>query len=190
MIVATVGLALAAPADAIFNRKSPDKKREQIQEIHDETLERLFEEEPETKAMIRDAVGYAVFAKFGANLGVVSSASGKGLAHDNEADKDIYMKMYSLGGGIGLGVKKFSAVFIFHSRDAFDQFVEQGWDFSGQADAAATTDAEENQQAGAMDESIAMMKNVSVYQLTDQGLALQATLQGTKYWQDDELNNK
>jgi len=32
------------------------------------------------------------------------------------------------------------------------------------------------------------MKNVTVYQMTDKGVALQATLQGTKYWKDDDLN--
>ena len=56
-----------------------------------------------------------------------------------------------------------------------------GRDISGLAD--ATLDA------GAIDESVALMQGVSVYQLTDQGLALQATLQGTKYWQDDKLND-
>ena len=184
-------LSAAGPAIAFpLKRKKPEKKRAEIQEMKTETLARLFEEEPETKAMLSEAEGYAVFSNLGTNFGVISTASGKGIAHDNDADRDIYMKMYSVGAGIGLGIKKFSAVFIFHSRDAFDQFVEKGWDFSGQADAAATTDAEAGDEAGAMDESIALMQGVSVYQLTDQGLALQATLQGTKYWQDDKLNNE
>ena len=39
-----------------------------------------------------------------------------------------------------------------------------------------------------MDESMALMNDVTVYQLTDAGLALQATLQGTKYWKDGKLN--
>ena len=81
------------------------------------------------------------------------------------------MKMYSLGGGFGLGVKAFSAVFIFHSGDAFNQFVNEGWDFSGQADAAATTDADNKAELGALDESVALMDGVSVYQMTDKGLA-------------------
>lgn len=189
LVASTVALGATGPAHAIFlKKKKPEKKRAEILEMKKETLARLFEEEPETREMISNAEGYAVFSNFGTNLGVLSTASGKGLAHDNDAGKDTYMKMYSVGAGIGLGFKKFSAVFIFHSRDAFDQFVEQGWDFSGQADAAATTDAEAGEEAGAADESIALMQGVSVYQLTDKGLALQATLQGTKYWQDDKLN--
>jgi len=31
---------------------------------------------------------------------------------------------------------------------------------------------------------------VALYQLTETGLALQATIQGTKYFKDDELNAK
>ena len=176
-IVITLGLTLAAPAHSFFSKKSPDKKRAEIHEIRDEALARLYKEQPEAEGIVDNAVGYAVFSNFGANLGIVSTASGKGLAHENSDDTDTYMKMYSVGGGIGLGLKTFSAVFVFHSRDAFVQFVEKGWDFSGQADAAATKDAEAGEDAGAMDETIALMKEVTVYQLTDKGLALQATLQ-------------
>jgi len=188
-LVFSLVLAFALPADAaFFKRKNPDEKRAEIQEIRKKSLSRLFEQDPSVEALVKKAEGYAVFSNFGMNLGVLSTASGKGIAHDNKAGKDVYMKMYSVGGGLGLGVKTFSAVFVFHSRSAFTQFVVEGWDFSGQADAAATTDADEKEQAGAMDESLALMKEVSVYQLTDKGLALQVTLQGTKYWQDGKLN--
>ena len=118
----------------------------------------------------------------------MSTANGKGIAHDNKSAKDTYMNMFSAGGGIGLGVKKFSAVFVFHSRGAFDQFVEKGWNFSGQADVAATTDAESEAEVGSMETALALQEDVTIYQMTDKGLALQATLQGTKYWQDDDLN--
>jgi hypothetical protein len=30
--------------------------------------------------------------------------------------------------------------------------------------------------------------NITIYQLTESGLALQATVKGTKYWKDDALN--
>jgi hypothetical protein len=64
------------------------------------------------------------------------------------------------------------------------RFVNEGWDFSGQADAAAKagTDGAE------FSEAVDVMPGVKVYQLTENGLALQATLQGTKYWADDDLN--
>jgi hypothetical protein len=34
----------------------------------------------------------------------------------------------------------------------------------------------------------ALFDGITVYQLTKSGLALQATIKGTKYWKDDELN--
>ncbi len=48
-----------------------------------------------------------------------------------------FMKMASLGVGIGLGIKDFRAVFIFHNRYGYDDFIEKGWDLSAGADAAA-----------------------------------------------------
>jgi hypothetical protein len=59
---------------------------------------------------------------------------------------------------------------------------------SWKADAAATTDADSKEQAGATDATVGLNQGVTVYQMTDKGLALQATLQGTKYWKDDDLN--
>jgi lipid-binding SYLF domain-containing protein len=178
----------ALEAEAIFGKKNVDKERAEVLEMREETLARLYDEKPSAKDMISKAVGYAVFSNTGVNLLLVSTANGSGIAHDNGSDEDTFMKMLSAGGGLGMGVKKFSAVFIFHSRDAFDQFVEKGWNFSGQADAAATTDSEEDEQAGSMEAAIGLNEAVTVYQMTEKGLALQITLQGTKYWQDEDLN--
>lgn len=154
----------------------------------EETLTRLCKEKPSAEDMISSTVGYAVFSNTGVNVLLVSTASGQGIAHDNSSDKDIYMNMLSAGGGIGLGVKKLSAVFIFHSRDAFEQFVDKSWNFTGQTDAAATTDAENEEEAGSMEADVGLNEDVTVYQMTIKGWAEQVTLQGTKYWQDDDLN--
>ena len=169
-------------------RVDVDEQRKEIRDLRHETIARLYEEEPGAEELINNSVGYAVFSNTGINVLVVSTANGKGIAHDNEADSDTYMKMFSAGGGFGMGVKSFSAVFIFHNRDAFDQFVEKGWNFTGQVDAAATTDAEQDKEAGSMGTAVGLNEGVTVFQMTEKGLALQATLQGTKYWKDDELN--
>ena len=187
LLFAVTLVPIAAEA-GIFNKDSADEQRAEIQQIRDEVLARLYEEKPEAEEMIAEAEGYAVFTNRGINILVVSTANGKGMAHDNETGKDIYMNMFSAGAGLGAGIKKFSAVFVFHERDAFEQFVDKGWNFSGQADAAATTDAEEGAEAGAAETAVGLNEGVSVYQLTDKGLALQVTLQGTKYWKDDDLN--
>jgi hypothetical protein len=33
-----------------------------------------------------------------------------------------------------------------------------------------------------------LLNGITIYQLTESGLALQATVKGTKYWKDDALN--
>ena len=38
--------------------------------------------------------------------------------------------------------------------------------------------------------AIDVAPGIRLYQMTEKGLALQATIQGTKYWQDDVLNGK
>ena len=93
------------------------------------------------------------------------------------------MKMGEVGIGLGLGVKDFRAVFVFHDAKTLERFVEHGWAFGGQADAAAKAG-----DKGAAVAGEAVIDNITIYQLTESGLALQATVKGTKYWKDDSLN--
>jgi lipid-binding SYLF domain-containing protein len=181
-------IGLDAEAGLLGNKKTADEQRQEVLEMRDKTLARLYDEKPAARKMLEGSAGYAVFSNTGVNVLLVSTASGEGVAHDNESGRDTYMKMFSAGGGFGAGVKKFNAVFVFHSREAFDQFVDKGWNFTGQVDAAATTDADAGDQAGSAEATVGLSEGVTVYQLTKKGLALQATLQGTKYWKDEELN--
>ena len=41
-----------------------------------------------------------------------------GVAHDNGTGKETYMRMFTAGVGIGLGVKDFRGIFIFSTQDA------------------------------------------------------------------------
>jgi hypothetical protein len=41
------------------------------------------------------------------------------------------MKMGEVQAGLGRGVKKFSAIFVFETRDKFDQLINSGWEFGG-----------------------------------------------------------
>lgn len=173
---------------ALFGKDKPEEQRAEILEMREAVLARLYDENPEAKGLIEGSEGYAVFDNTGINLFVVSTGNGKGIVHDKSSGKDIYMKMFSAGGGIGMGIKSFSAVFVFHDSDALDYFVTEGWDVGAQADAAATTDGQNQDDVGQTGLAAGIDQDVTVYQMTEAGLALQATLQGTKYWQNDDLN--
>ena len=181
--ILTIGLAVLLLANPAFASKA-DKKRAKIQETRIEVLEQLYQERPSTRREIENAVGYAVFSNIGVNVIFVSAGGGKGVVHDNESGKDTYMKMASAGVGLGWGVKDFRGIFVFHTRSALERFIHSGWDFSGQVDAAAKSD----DKGGEGNVAGTVVKGVSLYQFTKNGLALQATLQGTKYWIDKKLN--
>ena len=79
--------------------------------------------------------------------------------------------------------KDFRGIFVFHNAETMNRFIEEGWAFGGQADAAAKA----SDKGGAVGGEITV-DNITIYQLTETGLALQATIKGTKYLKDDSLN--
>ncbi|MDI1308423.1 MAG: hypothetical protein PSV17_03195 [Methylotenera sp.] len=70
-----------------------------------------------------------------------------------------------------------------HAKATLDKFINNGWVFGGHADAAAKAGEKGSAVGGE-----ALIDGITIYQLTQSGLALQATVKGTKYWKDDELN--
>lgn len=160
------------------------EKRQAVQTMRTETLTKLYEIHPIAKDQIRKAAGYAVFSNVNINLILLSAANGWGVVRNNQTGVDIYMKMASGGLGIGLGAKDFRAVFVFTSKGALEDFANNGWDASGQVDAAAKAGDKGDAYAGAID----VAPGIKLYQITENGLALQATIQGTKYWRDDDLS--
>ena len=167
-------------------RDKVDEKRAEARKMRDQVLARLYEVHPGAKARIREAAGYAVFSNVGVNVFFASVAGGTGILVERGTlrDTETFMNMGSAGVGLGLGVKDFRAVFVFHDRARLREFVDKGWDFSGQADAAAKSD----DKGAAVSGAVTVMPGVEVYQLTKNGVALQVTLQGTKYWKDRDLN--
>lgn len=165
-------------------KQTIEQRRQEVQDMRAQVLDDLEKEAPGIHEMVDNAVGYAVFSSLGINLFLVSSARGPGIAHDNRNGKEVYMKMFSAGAGIGLGVKDFRLVFVFETEEALLDFIVDGWAASAQADAAATHDGEGDATSLAID----IAPGVKLFQSTESGLALQATIQGTKYYLDEELN--
>lgn len=184
-ILVIMALALSAFSAPSVSDKAA-KKRVEIRQMRTETLAALYKEEPKARSEIEESVGYAVFSNVGVNVVFLSGGGGKGVVYDKSTNTDTFMKMGTAGIGLGLGVKDFRAIFIFSRQEALDKFIDKGWDFSGQADAAANSGEKGGEASGAS----TVLSGVKVYQITEGGLALQATLQGTKYWKDKKLNKK
>ncbi len=160
------------------------KEREEINQAVSETLNQLYSLIPQSRDDIKGAYGYAVFSNFGMKILLFGGGKGKGLAVNNKTGNEIYMKMLELQAGLGMGIKTFKVIFVFANHRVFDEFVNSGWELGGQATAAAQLDGEGASIAGAMSVS----PGVWMYQITDDGLALELTAKGTKYMKDDDLN--
>ena len=83
-----------------------------------------------------------------------------------------------------MGVKKFRLIWVFENQSNLDNFINSGWELGGQGTAAAQVSGQGGAFAGAM----SISPGVWLYQLTDDGLALELTGKGTKYYKDDKLN--
>jgi lipid-binding SYLF domain-containing protein len=216
----TLALVVASSAQAfLFGPKgdSNAEKKANIRKQREEMLAQLYATNPDMKNVLKKAAGYATFKQVNVNLLLLATANGYGVVVDNRARRETFMRMGSLGGGIGAGVKDVRVIFVFHDAKVMKQFVEEGWQFGGQADAAAKyqdtgASAEQNvkggvsfhegtvaagsstsvaggtEKADATGAQLATRGGMEVYQFTESGVALQATVSGTKYWQDSKLN--
>ena len=161
-----------------------DEKREKSRKIAAQTLQDLYKLESTAQATIQKSAGYAIFNNTGVNVLLLSTARGAGIAVNNKTKEETFMKMISAGAGLGVGVKDYRVVFVFESDKALAQFLDSGWSGSAQADAAAKA----GEKGGAYSGAAEVAPGVWVYQITKNGLALQLTLQGTKYSKDNDLN--
>ncbi|MBC8237807.1 MAG: hypothetical protein H8E76_06200 [Helicobacteraceae bacterium] len=164
-------------------KSKEDLRAERIQESK-EILALLYKHAPEAKKSLNMSYGYATFSNVGVNLILLSAEGGTGLAHNRKTGENTYMNMGSGGLGFGLGVKDFRAVFLFENKEVFDSFVNSGWEANAQADAALKV----GESGGAISKAVTVAPGIRLYKLTKNGIALQATIQGTKYWKDGDLN--
>ena len=165
---------------------TPQQKQDKIRKMTAETLQELYKKEPPAQGQIQKSAGYAVFNNTGTNILLVSTARGAGMAVNANSKQETFMKMVSAGAGVGVGVKDYRLIFVFENDKALSTFLDSGWSGSGQADAAAKA----GDKGGAYSGAEEVGPGVWVYQITKNGLALQLTLQGTKYYKDDDLNKK
>jgi len=171
-------------ATSAVAKDTPDQQREKIRKMAATTLTDLYKLQPGAQAGVQKSAGYAVFNNMGTNVLLLSTARGAGIAINSKTKQETFMKMMSAGMGVGVGVKDYRVIFIFDDERALTKFLDSGWAGETQADAAAKT----SKSGAAYSGATMVAPGVWVYQITKKGLALQLTLQGTKYSKDDELN--
>jgi len=182
-LVVLSALALGATdVNAAMSEKDKTKAKADIDKMEGQILAKLYKIQPGAKKTVENAAGHATFSNFGVKIFFAGSGKGAGVAVGK--GKRVYMKMFEVQAGLGIGVKKFSLVWVFDNASALDKFVNSGWEIGGQASATAKKGEKGEAYTGAM----AVSPGVWLYQLAGDGLAVELTGKGTKYYKDDDLN--
>ncbi len=185
-VIVAAMMVFAGAAGPAVSGETPTKKEIKLKAKKDiidataaETLKRLLEKSPKAESLYEKAYGYAVFDNLKLALGI-SGGGGNGVAVRKDTGERIYMKMGTVGIGLGLGGQKYQVVFFFADRATFDNFVNKGWEADATAQAVAGTEG-----ANAKTD---FRNGMAVYQLTEAGLMAHVDIAGTKYWKNDKLN--
>lgn len=181
-LLVAIGLLLVSTAVMADDKAAT---RDALRQMRKETLDQLYKENPQARSQIRSAAGYAVFEVAGVHILFLGGSGGRGIVKDNLTGRDTYMNMGAVAGGLGVGFQDTRTVLIFKNRKILKDFLEKGWTFGGDARITAQVDG----KGGSVGE-LETPEGIIIYQLTQAGLSAKATVQGTKFWRDPDLNAK
>jgi len=147
-----------------------------------DTLNQLYAAQPSARRAVEQAAGHAVFSEISTKILLAGGGGGKGIVVDTVADQESFMLMATLQAGYGMGIEKIHLVWVFERESDLKNFVSSGYELGVSANLQA--------QAGGdlYDGAVEVQPGVWLYQLSDAGLALDLTVEGTKYFKDPDLN--
>jgi len=177
-------LGLSACSTTPISKSDKEQQQDSVRDMANKTLAQLYVKHAAARDAVTRATGYAVFSDFGFKVWTLGGARGKGVAVNNATKQETFMEMLEFQPGMGLGAMKFRVVFVFETLEAFNSFVNSGWEAGANAMAAAKTKTEGGALAGAATVS----KSVKMYQLNEEGLIVGVSLTAAKYYKDKELN--
>lgn len=183
-VMATVLLCMFTVTTAFAASGSVVEQRKQIDELNVKTLNQLYEKYPHAERVIGECYAYATLSNTGIKLGILGSSHGRGLAVNNQTGEKVYLRMKELSAGLGLGAKEYNLIFLLNTREAWENFIAGKTRFGASAEASAN----DGVSGGSIEGAEYVAPGVWVFQMTTKGLALEATLKGTKIYKDKKLN--
>lgn len=181
LVLAAIFILTAAE---ICFAKSAVEERAEVDKLHDQTLQRLYEKYPSARRVINECYAYATLSNSSVKFGLFGSSRGRGLAYNNVTGEKVYLKMQEQELGLGIGAKEYDLVFLINTKEAWDSFIIGKIRFGAGADATAN----DGVTGGSVEGAEYVASGVWVYQMTKKGLSLEATLKGTKIYADKKLN--
>jgi len=164
--------------------ESVSERRAYVNSMASKAIDDLYKTHPEAKGQMAKAAGYTVLSNINTNLIFVTTSAGYGVAVNKGSGGRTYLKMGGGGVGFGAGVRDLRLILIFKKSHDLQSFIDNGWDARGQLGASAKS----GDQGGELNAAQSADLDIITYQLTQSGVALEATIGATKIWKDDELN--
>lgn len=175
--------AVTASTEGLSDEATPEETRAKLDAMAKTTLSRLFAEQTGSRELFDKSAGYAVFDKREASFYVVAGY-GRGVAVNAKSGDRVYMKMATTGAGLSFGLGGFASqlVILFENAAELQSFVAQGLDASAEA---GTMKGEKTDQL-----ALRFNEGKAVFVLTGKGWKISAKLTGSKYWPDEELDQR
>lgn len=181
-VAATIIMVLSPCGGAVAASAADD--RAAIDQMAQQTLESLYTQKPSARRAIAESAGYAVFSDMSTKIFFAGGGGGKGVAVNRASGQETYMMLVSVSAGLGMGISKSHLVWVFANEDAYANFVNVGVELGADANLTVNPGA----GGGLYDGAVEAAPGAWLYQLSDAGLALELTVQGTKYFKDPDLN--
>jgi lipid-binding SYLF domain-containing protein len=162
------------------SKEEIEEEKAEIRNMVKETLAWLYKYQPSAKKAVSKSAGYGVFKDYGIGM----AAGGKGLVIDSKTKKETFMKMVEMHAGIRVGLRKVRLVWVFENHEDLSKIIDSGWEFGADKAAAAKVGEEGSDFVGAMSVS----PGVWLYKLSHNGLVMELSGHGSKYFKDDDLN--
>jgi lipid-binding SYLF domain-containing protein len=158
--------------------------KQEVRDMSQNALSRLASLSPGARRAVDRAPGYAVFSAFGLKILVAGGNTGKGVVFNRGNGQQTFMRMVQVQAGLGFGIAENQLIFVFTTEQALRNFIDQGWEFGGQANLSAMAQDDGSSLTGAA----SVAPGVYLYQLTETGLSATLTVAGTKFFRDPDLN--
>ncbi len=163
---------------------SPDERKAEIRNMAMSTLDQLYSLQPSAREAIQKAAGYAVFSEISTKILFAGGGGGKGVVVDTIADQETFMLMAMVQAGLGVGVTEFHLVWVFEREGDLTNFVNNGFELG----ANLNLQVNPGTGGGLFNGAVEVQPGVWLFQISDAGLALDLTVEGTKYFKDPDLN--
>jgi len=163
---------------------SPQEKKGEIRNMAMSTLDQLYSLQPSAREAIQKAAGYAVFSEISTKILFAGGGGGKGVVVDRVSGQETFMLMAMLQAGLGVGVTEFHLVWVFERESDLTNFVNNGFELG----ADLNLQVNPGTGGGLFNGAVEVQPGVWLFQISDAGLALDLTVEGTKYFKDPDLN--